>query len=97
MENQEDKLQQFLPTGSDGRLTTSPILCTQHMCPISVHWHVKVSYRKYWRVKMTITNYNMYKNYSDWNLVIQHPNLGSVAQVFSFNFQPLVQYGTISK
>lgn len=67
------------------------------MCPVRVHWHVKVSYKDYWRVKMTITNYNMNKNYSDWNLVLQHPNLRSLVQIFSFNYHPLLQYGSISK
>ncbi|WOL20586.1 COBRA-like protein 7 isoform X1 [Canna indica] len=67
------------------------------MCPISVHWHVKVSYKDYWRVKMTITNYNMNRNYSDCNLVIQHPNLRSITQIFSFNYQPVIQYGNISE
>lgn len=76
----------------------APIVrCTEHMCPIRVHWHVKINYREYWRVKVTITNYNVIKNYSDWNLVLQHPNLRSLTQLFSFNYQPLVQYGTTSK
>jgi hypothetical protein len=67
------------------------------MCPIRVHWHVKVNYRKYWRVKVTVSNYNLVRNYSDWNLVLQHPNLRSLTQLFSFNYKPLVEYGTISK
>lgn len=67
------------------------------MCPIRVHWHVKQSYKEYWRVKITITNLNFYKNYSDWNLVVQHPNLKSVTQLFSFNYHPLTTYGNISK
>ncbi|XP_027338064.1 COBRA-like protein 6 [Abrus precatorius] len=65
------------------------IRCSHHMCPIRVHWHVKQSYREYWRVKITITNLNFVKNYSQWNLVVLHPNLRSVTQVFSFNYQPL--------
>ncbi|XP_068642827.1 COBRA-like protein 2 isoform X1 [Aristolochia californica] len=69
------------------------ILCTNHMCPIRVHWHVKLSYRNYWRVKVTIANFNYVKNYTEWNLVIQHPNLLSLNQVFSFNYRPLNQYG----
>ncbi|KAL5992941.1 hypothetical protein ACLOJK_013860 [Asimina triloba] len=73
------------------------VLCTRHMCPIRVHWHVKVSYREYWRVKMTVTNFNYVKNYSEWNLVVQHPNLESVVQVFSFNYKALQQYGNISE
>jgi hypothetical protein len=67
------------------------------MCPIRVHWHVKTNYREYWRVKTSITNYDVVTNYSDWNLVVRHPNLGNLTQLFSFNYHPLVQYGGISK
>jgi hypothetical protein len=67
------------------------------MCPIRVHWHVKQNYREYWRVKASITNYDMVSNYSDWNLVVRHPNLANITQLFSFNYQPLIQYDTISK
>ena len=73
------------------------VRCSEHMCPIRVHWHVKVNYRRYWRVKVTVSNYNLVRNYSDWNLVLQHPNLRSLTQLFSFNYKPLVEYGTISK
>ncbi|THU74518.1 hypothetical protein C4D60_Mb04t34210 [Musa balbisiana] len=45
------------------------------MCPIRVHWHVKENYREYWRVKVTITNFNMYSNYSDWNLYGENGNV----------------------
>ncbi|XP_059648191.1 COBRA-like protein 6 [Cornus florida] len=72
------------------------VQCSQHMCPIKVHWHVKVSYKQYWRVKITITNLNSVKNYSEWNLVVLHPNMRSVTQVFSFNYKPLDQYGKIN-
>ncbi|GAA0183088.1 hypothetical protein Leryth_017295 [Lithospermum erythrorhizon] len=67
--------------------------CTSHMCPIRIHWHVKQSYKEYWRVKITITNFNFVKNYTQWNLVVQHPNLRSIAQLFSFNYKPLYPYG----
>lgn len=77
--------------------TPSNVRCSQHMCPIRVHWHVKESYKLYWRVKMTVTNLNILKNYSQWNLVVLHPNLRSITQVFSFNYSPLNQYGIISK
>ncbi|KAK3414267.1 hypothetical protein EUGRSUZ_I02750 [Eucalyptus grandis] len=72
------------------------VSCSQHMCPIKVHWHVKQSYREYWRVKVTISNFNFAKNYSQWSLVMQHPNLRSLTQVFSFNYKPLDQHGTIN-
>ncbi|PKA46502.1 COBRA-like protein 1 [Apostasia shenzhenica] len=69
------------------------VKCTMHLCPIRVHWHLKESYKGYWRVKITINNFNMLKNYSDWTLVVQHPNLQSLTQVFSFNYKPLGHYG----
>ncbi|GMH24371.1 hypothetical protein Nepgr_026214 [Nepenthes gracilis] len=65
------------------------VMCSIHMCPIQVHWHVKQSYKEYWRLKITITNLNAYKNYSQWNLAVKHPNLQSIAEVFSFNYRPL--------
>ncbi|KAK4757498.1 hypothetical protein SAY87_018799 [Trapa incisa] len=72
------------------------VRCTDHMCPIRVHWHVKQNYKAYWRVKITVTNLNMVRNYSDWSLVVQHPNLQSVQQIFSFNFQPLKIHGFLN-
>ncbi|TXG55902.1 hypothetical protein EZV62_017215 [Acer yangbiense] len=62
------------------------------MCLIRVHWHVKQSYKEYWRVKITVTNLNVMRNYSQRNTVVLHPNLQSVTQVFSFNYKPLNQY-----
>ncbi|CDP21681.1 unnamed protein product [Coffea canephora] len=72
------------------------IQCTSHMCPIRVHWHVKVNYKEYWRVKVTITNFNYRMNYSQWNLVVQHPNFDNLTQIFSFNFKPLTPYQAIN-
>ncbi|KAJ9552376.1 hypothetical protein OSB04_016421 [Centaurea solstitialis] len=72
------------------------VRCSPHMCPIRVHWHVKLSYKEYWRVKITINNLNVVKNYSQWNLVVLHPNLQSLTQVFSFYYKPLNQYGSIN-
>ncbi|MBA0563535.1 hypothetical protein Golob_008510 [Gossypium lobatum] len=71
--------------------------CTHHMCPIRVHWHVKLNYKDYWRVKIAITNFNYRMNYTQWTLVAQHPNLNSVTQVFSFDYKPLVPYESISE
>lgn len=59
--------------------------CTDHMCPLRVHWHIKKNYRNYWRVKLTVSNYNLGKNYSNWNVVVQHPGFSQQATVFSFN------------
>lgn len=75
----------------------APLLqCTRHMCPIRVHWHVKLNYQDYWRVKITITNFNYRMNYTGWTLVAQHPNFNNVTQVFSFNYKPLTPYGSIN-
>lgn len=77
---------------------SAPLLqCTHHMCPIRVHWHVKINYKDYWRVKIAITNFNYRLNYTLWTLAIQHPNLNNVTQVFSFDYKPLVPYGNISE
>ncbi|KAJ8427992.1 hypothetical protein Cgig2_028002 [Carnegiea gigantea] len=65
--------------------------CTSHMCPIHVHWHIKQSYKGYWRVKITIMNLNVRKNYTAWNLAVEHPNLANLTQVFSFNYMPLAR------
>ncbi|OMP05479.1 hypothetical protein CCACVL1_01880 [Corchorus capsularis] len=78
----------YLQTNGDTQL----LQCTKHMCPIQVHWHVKVNYRKYWRVKISITNFYYRMNYSHWNLVVQHPNLNNVIQVDNFTYKlPLYQ------
>lgn len=75
-----------------------PLLqCTHHMCPIRVHWHVKVNYKDYWRVKIAVTNFNYRLNYSLWTLAVQHPNLNNVTQVFSFDYKPILPYQSISK
>ncbi|KAM0935157.1 hypothetical protein DsansV1_C29g0208851 [Dioscorea sansibarensis] len=79
-----------MPNGEgDGEVA---VRCTEHMCPIQVHWHVKVNYKDYWRIKVTITNFNFFKNYTDWNLVLEHPNLQNITQIFSFSYQPLIVY-----
>ncbi|KAM1043812.1 hypothetical protein ACFX2I_034928 [Malus domestica] len=61
------------------------VKCTDHMCPIRVHWHVKTNYLTHWRVKLTITNYNYMKNFSNWNVLVQHPGLSKEARTYSFN------------
>ncbi|KAJ4826455.1 hypothetical protein Tsubulata_023864 [Turnera subulata] len=75
---------------------TSLLQCTHHMCPVRVHWHVKTNYKEYWRVKIAIINFNYRMNYLTWTLVIQHPNLKNVTQVFNLNCQPLVPYASIN-
>ncbi|OEL21970.1 COBRA-like protein 5 [Dichanthelium oligosanthes] len=70
--------------------------CTPHMCPIRVHWHVKLNYKDYWRAKIAITNFNYRMNYTQWTLVAQHPNLDNITEVFSFQYKPILPYGTIN-
>ncbi|KAI7751699.1 hypothetical protein M8C21_003168 [Ambrosia artemisiifolia] len=80
-----------------GKNSFAPLVqCTKHMCPIRVHWHVKLNYKEYWRVKVTITNFNYRMNYSQWNLVVQHPNFDNLTQIFSFNYKPLTPYSSIN-
>lgn len=81
-----------------GKNNFTPLVqCTSHMCPVRVHWHVKLNYKEYWRVKVTITNFNYRMNYSEWNLVVQHPNFDNLTELFSFNYKSLTPYGDISK
>lgn len=83
---------------SSSKNNLAPLVqCTAHMCPIRVHWHVKLNYKEYWRVKITITNFNYRMNYTNWNLVVQHPNFHNLTQIFSFNYQSINPYGKISR
>ncbi|GAV87401.1 COBRA domain-containing protein [Cephalotus follicularis] len=75
---------------------TPLVQCTSHMCPVRVHWHVKLNYQEYWRVKVTITNFNYNMNYTQWNLVVQHPNFDNLTEIFSFNYESLTPYTAIN-
>ncbi|KAL9686248.1 hypothetical protein QQ045_023986 [Rhodiola kirilowii] len=87
-----------LPGINTPRKDNQPLLqCTRHMCPIRIHWHLKLNYEKYWRAKIAITNFNYRLNYTQWTLVVQHPNLSNLTQVFSFDYKPIVPYQSISK
>lgn len=80
------------------KLINAPLVqCTSHMCPVRIHWHVKLNYKQYWRVKITITNFNYRSNYSQWSLVVQHPNFDNLTQIFSFNYKALAPYAGFSK
>ncbi|TYI20072.1 hypothetical protein ES332_A07G209500v1 [Gossypium tomentosum] len=82
---------------STGKNNYAPLVqCTSHMCPVRVHWHVKLNYKEYWRVKVTITNFNYNMNYTQWNLVVQHPNFDNLTQIFSFNYKSLTPYTAIN-
>ncbi|KAJ4838212.1 hypothetical protein Tsubulata_024203 [Turnera subulata] len=93
----DSKILKLVGANNTRKDNTSLLQCTHHMCPVRVHWHVKTNYKEYWRVKIAITNFNNRMNSSTWTLVIQHPNLNNVNQVFSFNYQPLVPCASISE
>ena len=61
------------------------VQCTAHMCPLRVHWHVMSNYRDHWRVKLTISNYKYRRNYTDWNVLVQHPGFSQDVRTYSFN------------
>ncbi|KAG6396151.1 hypothetical protein SASPL_142293 [Salvia splendens] len=92
----ESKLLSVVGVNTPRKDNTPLLQCTHHMCPVRVHWHVKVNYKDYWRAKVAITNFNYRLNYTQWTLVVQHPNLNNVTQVFSFDYKPLVPYGSIN-
>ncbi|XP_068645095.1 COBRA-like protein 2 [Aristolochia californica] len=65
------------------------IRCTDHMCPVQVHWHIKANYRDHWRVKLTVSNYHYGANYSDWSVMVQHPGFSQRIWSYSFNHSKL--------
>ncbi|KAL5791133.1 hypothetical protein ACOSQ2_006021 [Xanthoceras sorbifolium] len=69
------------------------VQCTDHMCPVRVHWHVKSNYVDHWRIKLTVSNYNYKKNYSDWNVLVQHPGFSQKLTTFSFSGPVLPDVG----
>nr|XP_023896525.1 COBRA-like protein 2 [Quercus suber] len=46
-------------------LCRDEVQCSDHMRPVGVHWHVKTNYFNQWRVKLTISNYNYQRNFSN--------------------------------
>ncbi|KAJ7292340.1 hypothetical protein O6H91_Y283400 [Diphasiastrum complanatum] len=85
-------------TGYSTGLTsqTPEVYCTQDMCPVKVHWHVKANYYNYWRAKITIINRSLLKNFTQWNLEIQHPNLNNLTTAFSFLYKGVSSYNLIN-
>ncbi|KAK9165199.1 hypothetical protein Scep_000390 [Stephania cephalantha] len=69
------------------------VRCTDHMCSIRVHWHLKNNYRDHWRVKLTVSNYNYGKNFSNWNLLVHHPAFSVNFTAYSFNSTMLPTVG----
>ncbi|XP_030523379.1 COBRA-like protein 2 [Rhodamnia argentea] len=78
---------------SDALSDTDVVQCTDHNCPIRVHWHLKNNYLDHWRVKLTVSNYNYKRNYSNWNVLVQHPGFGQSAMAYSFNSSVLPTVG----
>jgi hypothetical protein len=78
---------------SDFSNNLDEVQCTDHMCPVQVHWHVKSSYMSYWRVELTISNYEYQRNFSNWNMVVQHPGFSQPATTYSFNSTVLPTVG----
>lgn len=76
--------------------TPDMLFCTNDMCPVKIHWHIKLNYQEYWRVKITITNRDITRNYTLWNLVAQHPNFQNFTEAFSFSYRPLNPYGLLA-
>ncbi|XP_065866464.1 COBRA-like protein 1 [Euphorbia lathyris] len=73
------------------------VKCSDHMCPVGVHWHIKNIYTSHWRVKLTISNYNYKANYSDWNVLVQHPAFTQKITSYSFNKTILSTVGFTDK
>ncbi|PPE02742.1 hypothetical protein GOBAR_DD00301 [Gossypium barbadense] len=69
------------------------VQCTDHMCPVRIHWHIMTNYVTHWKVKLTISNYNYERNYSNWNVVIQHPGFSQSTTAYSFNSTMLPSFG----
>ncbi|CAI9104689.1 OLC1v1003413C1 [Oldenlandia corymbosa var. corymbosa] len=61
------------------------VRCTDHMCPLQIHWHVKQNYIDHWRVKLTISNFNLGRSYANWNVLVQHPGFSQSITTYSFN------------
>lgn len=62
---------------------------TDPMCPVGIPWHVKLNYKDYWRVMITITNFNYHMTYTQRYYVVQNPNLGNISQLFDINYKSL--------
>nr|GMC65995.1 protein COBRA-like [Ipomoea batatas] len=38
---------------ANSKANLAPLVqCTNHMCPIRIHWHVKLNYKEYWRSEL---------------------------------------------
>lgn len=68
-------------------------ICSPDGCPVSIHYHIKQNYEDYWRAKITIINRELYNNWTDWNLAIEHPNFANLTEAFSFDIEQIQPFG----
>ncbi|KAK8959082.1 COBRA-like protein 4 [Platanthera guangdongensis] len=79
------------------RKDSAPLLpVPSHMWPDPRALAREANYKDYWRAKIAITNFNYRANYTQWTLVVQHPSLDRVTEVFSFDYKPLSPYQSIN-
>ncbi|KAJ6417015.1 hypothetical protein OIU84_002830 [Salix udensis] len=83
-----------VPVPGQKNIITPLVQCTSHMCPIKIQWHLKLNYKDFWRVRITIRNLNYHMNYNQWNLVVQHPNFDNLTQVFGSKYKALTLHST---
>eukprot|EP00270_Netrium_digitus_P013917 TRINITY_DN4677_c0_g1_i1.p1 TRINITY_DN4677_c0_g1~~TRINITY_DN4677_c0_g1_i1.p1 ORF type:complete len:458 (-),score=82.74 TRINITY_DN4677_c0_g1_i1:304-1677(-) len=80
-------------SGVPVRKSPSALLCSPDGCPVSIHFHLKVNYKSYWRAKLTVINRSLYTNYTGWNLAMEHPGLTNLTEVFSWHVQQIQPFG----
>lgn len=83
------------PTGDGMELkkVKGSVECSPDGCPIGIHYHLKVNYETHWRSKITIINRSLWDNHTDWNIVVEHPGMGNITDVFSWQAKSIVPYG----
>ncbi|KAG7011749.1 COBRA-like protein 2, partial [Cucurbita argyrosperma subsp. argyrosperma] len=69
-----DTRQEHPLSTTDSSNDLAAVQCSDHMCPVRVHWHVMTNYINHWRVKLTVSNYNYNRNYSNWNILMPLPD-----------------------
>ncbi|GJP45653.1 hypothetical protein CLOM_g5015 [Closterium sp. NIES-68] len=83
------------PSGDGLELRSEPTAmeCSPDGCPISIHYHFKQNYEGFWRSKITIINRSLWDNHTNWNIVVEHPNMGNLTDVFSWKAENIMPYG----
>ncbi|KAI3446196.1 hypothetical protein Pfo_002861 [Paulownia fortunei] len=67
--------------------------CPSCSCGCRIADQLATTCISHWRVKLTISNYHYGRNYSDWNVLVQHPGFGQPSSAFSFNTTMLPTIG----